>query len=91
MRLVGLDVLHTPPRGEAVGTQRIVWPQAGSSQPQSRVSKNNTVRQDAIGTAKSAKKCGNIVGSLGWQGNPNTTAMIERQLAERGIPVVNLL
>ncbi|KAJ5599106.1 2-(3-amino-3-carboxypropyl)histidine synthase subunit 1 [Penicillium hetheringtonii] len=51
----------------------------------------HTIRRDAINTAKSAKKWGIILGSLGRQGNPNTMAMIERHLAERGIPVVNLL
>ncbi|KAJ5444760.1 2-(3-amino-3-carboxypropyl)histidine synthase subunit 1 [Penicillium daleae] len=51
----------------------------------------HTIRRDAIATAKSAKKWGIILGSLGRQGNPNTMAMIERHLAERGIPVVNLL
>ncbi|GKZ74060.1 diphthamide biosynthesis protein 1 [Aspergillus niger] len=51
----------------------------------------HTLRRDAINTAKSAKKWGIILGSLGRQGNPNTMAMIERHLNERGIPFVNLL
>ncbi|KAJ9209130.1 hypothetical protein DTO021D3_438 [Paecilomyces variotii] len=50
-----------------------------------------TLRRDAINTAKSAKKWGIILGSLGRQGNPNTMAMIENHLNERGIPFVNLL
>jgi 2-(3-amino-3-carboxypropyl)histidine synthase len=51
----------------------------------------HTIRRDAINTAKSAKKWGLILGSLGRQGNPNTMAMIENHLKERGIPFVNLL
>ncbi|OGE53482.1 hypothetical protein PENARI_c007G00585 [Penicillium arizonense] len=51
----------------------------------------HTIRRDAIATAQSARKWGIILGSLGRQGNPNTMAMIERHLRERGIPVVNLL
>ncbi|PLB47786.1 putative diphthamide biosynthesis protein [Aspergillus steynii IBT 23096] len=51
----------------------------------------HTLRRDAIGTAKSAKKWGLILGSLGRQGNPNTMAMIENELNARGIPFVNLL
>lgn len=51
----------------------------------------HTLRRDAISSAKSARKWGIILGSLGRQGNPNTMAMIERHLEERGIPVVNLL
>lgn len=50
-----------------------------------------TLRRDAINTAKSAKKWGIILGSLGRQGNPNTMTMIENYLNERGIPFVNLL
>ncbi|KAL3489853.1 putative diphthamide synthesis protein-domain-containing protein [Aspergillus germanicus] len=51
----------------------------------------HSLRRDAINTAKSAKKWGIILGSLGRQGNPNTMAMIENHLRERGIPIVNLL
>lgn len=51
----------------------------------------HTLRRDAIGSAKSAKKWGIILGALGRQGNPNTMAMIENHLNERGIPFVNLL
>ncbi|KAJ6108656.1 hypothetical protein N7523_009979 [Penicillium sp. IBT 18751x] len=51
----------------------------------------HTLRRDAISSAKAARKWGIILGSLGRQGNPNTMAMIERHLEERGIPVINLL
>ncbi|KAJ5753406.1 uncharacterized protein N7511_007559 [Penicillium nucicola] len=51
----------------------------------------HTIRRDAIATAQTARKWGIILGSLGRQGNPNTMAMIEKHLSERGIPVVNLL
>lgn len=51
----------------------------------------HTLRRDAIAGAKSARKWGLILGSLGRQGNPNTMAMIENQLTARGIPFVNLL
>ncbi|KAJ5666356.1 uncharacterized protein N7477_008804 [Penicillium maclennaniae] len=51
----------------------------------------HTLRRDAISSAKTARKWGIILGSLGRQGNPNTMAMIERHLEERGIPVINLL
>lgn len=49
------------------------------------------MRRDAIGSARSARKWGIILGSLGRQGNPNTMALIERFLNERGIPFVNIL
>ncbi len=49
------------------------------------------LRRTAIRTAKSAKKWGLILGSLGRQGNPHTLTLIERKLAQRGIPFVNLL
>ncbi|KAJ5150114.1 hypothetical protein N7448_001692 [Penicillium atrosanguineum] len=51
----------------------------------------HTLRRDAIASAKTARKWGIILGSLGRQGNPNTMAMIERHLEERGIPIINLL
>ncbi|KAL4992279.1 Diphthamide biosynthesis protein 1 [Aspergillus falconensis] len=51
----------------------------------------HTLRRDAIATARSAKKWGIILGSLGRQGNPHTMAMIESHLNDRGIPFVNLL
>lgn len=50
-----------------------------------------TVRRSAIATARRARKWGVIFGSLGRQGNPHTMALIERRLAERGTPWVNLL
>ncbi|KAL1999782.1 hypothetical protein VTN02DRAFT_3989 [Thermoascus thermophilus] len=50
-----------------------------------------TLRRDAITAARTAKKWGIILGSLGRQGNPNTMALIEKHLDERGIPFVNLL
>jgi 2-(3-amino-3-carboxypropyl)histidine synthase len=49
------------------------------------------VRRRAIGTARGAKKWGLILGSLGRQGNPHTMGLIEKRLAEKGIPWVNLL
>ncbi|KAH7367187.1 diphthamide biosynthesis protein [Plectosphaerella cucumerina] len=50
-----------------------------------------SLRRDAIKTAKKARKWGLILGSLGRQGNPHTMATIEARLTERGIPWVNLL
>lgn len=49
------------------------------------------LRRTAIKTAKTARKWGLILGSLGRQGNPHTMALIERKLKARGIPFVNLL
>ncbi|KAL2180076.1 putative diphthamide synthesis protein-domain-containing protein [Thermothelomyces heterothallicus CBS 202.75] len=49
------------------------------------------IRRDAIRTAKTAKKWGLILGSLGRQGNPHTMALIENKLKQMGIPFVNLL
>lgn len=49
------------------------------------------LRREAIRTAKSAKKWGLILGSLGRQGNPNTLSLIEKKLTAMGIPFVNLL
>lgn len=49
------------------------------------------LRRDAIRTAKSARKWGLILGSLGRQGNPHTLSKIEAKLADKGIPFVNLL
>lgn len=49
------------------------------------------LRRQAIDTAKSAKKWGLILGSLGRQGNPNTMSLIEKKLTALGIPWVNLL
>ncbi|EEP81546.1 diphthamide biosynthesis protein 1 [Uncinocarpus reesii 1704] len=50
-----------------------------------------TLRKDAIRSARSAKKWGIILGALGRQGNPNTMALIEKHLNDRGIPFVNML
>ncbi|KAI4139777.1 MAG: hypothetical protein L6R39_006120 [Caloplaca ligustica] len=49
------------------------------------------MRHQAIRQAKSAKRWGIILGSLGRQGNPHTMTMIENRLKERSIPFVNLL
>jgi 2-(3-amino-3-carboxypropyl)histidine synthase len=51
----------------------------------------HSLRRSAIHTARSARKWGVILGSLGRQGNPHTMALIERRLTEKGIPWVNLL
>ncbi|RYP37179.1 hypothetical protein DL768_010896 [Monosporascus sp. mg162] len=50
-----------------------------------------SLRRDAIRTAKGAKKWGLILGSLGRQGNPHTMALIEGKLKQMGTPWVNLL
>jgi 2-(3-amino-3-carboxypropyl)histidine synthase len=50
-----------------------------------------SLRKEAIRSAQTAKRWGIILGALGRQGNPNTMAMIERELDARGIPFVNLL
>ena len=50
-----------------------------------------SLRRSAIRGARGARKWGLILGSLGRQGNPHTMALIERRLAERGVPWVNLL
>ncbi|KAI2462859.1 putative diphthamide synthesis protein-domain-containing protein [Annulohypoxylon bovei var. microspora] len=50
-----------------------------------------TLRREAITTAKKAKKWGLILGSLGRQGNPHTMTLIEKKLEEMGVPWVNLL
>ncbi|KAJ9649313.1 Diphthamide biosynthesis protein 1 [Coniosporium tulheliwenetii] len=42
------------------------------------------LRNKAITTARSAKKWGLILGSLGRQGNPHTMTLIENQLRARG-------
>ncbi|KAL8974133.1 MAG: hypothetical protein Q9197_001617 [Variospora fuerteventurae] len=49
------------------------------------------LRHQAIRQAKSAKRWGIILGSLGRQGNPHTMTMIENRLKERNIPFINLL
>ncbi|KAL8938244.1 MAG: hypothetical protein Q9216_004004 [Gyalolechia sp. 2 TL-2023] len=48
-------------------------------------------RYQAIRQAKTAKRWGIILGSLGRQGNPHTMTMIENRLRERDIPFINLL
>lgn len=50
-----------------------------------------SLRSDALKTARTAKKWGLILGSLGRQGNPHTMTLIENHLKEKGIPWVNLL
>jgi len=50
-----------------------------------------TLRREAITSAKTATKWGLILGSLGRQGNPHTMAMIEQKLEAQGIPYINLL
>ncbi|RFU25725.1 hypothetical protein B7463_g10610, partial [Scytalidium lignicola] len=50
-----------------------------------------TLRRNAINSAKTAKKWGLILGSLGRQGNPHTLTMIEKKLEDQGIPYINLL
>ncbi|KAI0974840.1 putative diphthamide synthesis protein-domain-containing protein [Xylaria arbuscula] len=50
-----------------------------------------SLRKDAVQTAKKAKKWGLILGSLGRQGNPHTMTLIEEKLKSMGIPWVNLL
>ena len=49
------------------------------------------LRRQAIKSAKTAKKWGLILGSLGRQGNPHTMTMIENTLNEQGIPFINIL
>ncbi|CAL3972047.1 unnamed protein product [Diplocarpon coronariae] len=51
----------------------------------------HTLRREAITAAKSAKKWGLILGSLGRQGNPHTMALIEKKLEDHGISYINLL
>ena len=50
-----------------------------------------SLRKSAVRDARTARRWGLILGSLGRQGNPHTMALIERSLTERGIPYVNLL
>ncbi|KAH8811566.1 putative diphthamide synthesis protein-domain-containing protein [Xylogone sp. PMI_703] len=50
-----------------------------------------TLRRNAINSAKTAKKWGLILGALGRQGNPHTLTLIEKKLEDQGIPYVNLL
>ena len=49
------------------------------------------LRRQAIISARSAKRWGLILGSLGRQGNPHTMTLIDNHLNEQGIPFINLL
>ncbi|KAG5417333.1 DPH1 [Candida metapsilosis] len=49
------------------------------------------VREDAVVTARNAKKIGLILGALGRQGNPVTLQKLETQLSQRGIQVVKII
>lgn len=49
------------------------------------------LRRQAIKSARTAKKWGLILGSLGRQGNPHTMTMIENLLREQNTPFINLL
>ncbi|KAI9873145.1 MAG: Diphthamide biosynthesis protein 1 [Pleopsidium flavum] len=51
----------------------------------------HSLRRQAIASAKTAKKWGLILGSLGRQGNPHTMTLIENHLTKEGIPFINLL
>lgn len=48
-------------------------------------------RSKALSQARTAKKWGLILGSLGRQGNPHTMTMIENRLRAAGIPWINIL
>ncbi|GAO14601.1 uncharacterized protein UV8b_05334 [Ustilaginoidea virens] len=50
-----------------------------------------SLRRGAIAAARTARRWGLILGSLGRQGNPHTMALIEKRLAEMGVPWINLL
>ena len=49
------------------------------------------LRREAIAAARTSKKWGLILGSLGRQGNPHIMTLIENHLRHRGIPYINLL
>lgn len=49
------------------------------------------VREDAVVTARKAKKVGLILGALGRQGNPVTLQKLEIQLSQKGIQVVKII
>ena len=49
------------------------------------------VRQDAIQTARNARRVGLILGALGRQGNPQTLDRLERAFAKTGISVVKII
>ena len=50
-----------------------------------------TVRREAIGRARKARKFGIILGTLGRQGNPNLAGRLEKLLKAKGIPYVLVL
>lgn len=50
-----------------------------------------SVRQDAIQTARKAKKIGLILGALGRQGNPQTLDRLESVFSKAGINVVKII
>lgn len=49
------------------------------------------VRQEAVNTAKSAKKIGLILGALGRQGNPTTVDRLEKKLQEAGKTTIKIV
>lgn len=49
------------------------------------------VRQDAIQTARNAKRIGLILGALGRQGNPQTLDRLEQAFSKVGISVVKII
>lgn len=49
------------------------------------------VRQDAIDTARHAKRIGLILGALGRQGNPQTLDRLEKAFSKAGISVVKII
>ncbi|KAI4122559.1 MAG: hypothetical protein LQ347_006462, partial [Umbilicaria vellea] len=51
----------------------------------------HSLRHSAITAARSARKWGIILGSLGRQGNPHTMTLIESHLNGKNIPFINLL
>ncbi|PHH66432.1 hypothetical protein CDD81_7487 [Ophiocordyceps australis] len=51
----------------------------------------SSMRLEAVRQARTARRWGLILGSLGRQGNPHTMALIERRLADAAIPYVSLL
>ncbi|KAI9681297.1 MAG: Diphthamide biosynthesis protein 1 [Caeruleum heppii] len=50
-----------------------------------------SLRREALQSAKKAEKWGLILGSLGRQGNPHTMTMIENHLRQKDIPFINIL
>lgn len=50
-----------------------------------------SLRSTALRSARTAKKWGLILGSLGRQGNPHTMTLIENHLRSKGLPWINLL